>query len=293
MNGSEIRGPVVVGVTRSKANQWAVRWASDEAAWRRAPLVLLHAQEWPTGTSPRTEADHPAHRWAIGFRAAGEEMLETARVLATERHPGLEITTRLAEGRPVHALREAAEEAEQLVLGIRRLAEPHATLPIGSKGLALVGHLPCPLALVPEPQPDVSGSGPVVVGVDGSAASESAIGFAFEESALGKVELQAVEVQAPRDADWPDAIETGMLDLSEAMAGWQEKYPDIRIHHQVLTGDPAPLLAAVSRHARCLVVGSRGLGGFRGMVLGSTGRALVHRCTSPLVVVPNHRGTSG
>ncbi|WP_457030748.1 universal stress protein [Kitasatospora sp. P5_F3] len=289
MNDSKSRYPVVVGVDRSEASHWAVRWASDEAAWRGLPLLLLHAQEWPTGIPPENEPERPAHRWAIGFRAAGDALLDTARMLAAERHPGLEISSRLAEGRPVHVLREASDEAGQLVLGVRRLSEAHAALPIGSTGASLAGHLECPLALVPEPAPDVSGGGPVVVGVDSSAASVAAIGFAFEEAALGQVDLQAVEVRRPREADWPDLVEETLVDLSESLAGWREKYPDVRVRHEVLTGDPARMLAIAATRARCLVVGSRGLGGFRGMLLGSTGRALVHRCTSPLVIVPHGR----
>ncbi|GAA1222053.1 hypothetical protein GCM10009665_10340 [Kitasatospora nipponensis] len=54
----------------------------------------------------------------------------------------------------------------------------------------------------------------------------------------------------------------------------------------MLTGHPAEMPATAARHAHCLVIGSRGLGGFRGMVLGSTGRALVHRTYCPLMVVP-------
>ncbi|MFD0274227.1 universal stress protein [Kitasatospora sp. NPDC127111] len=287
MNGSGVRRPVVVGVDRSEANHWAVRWASDEAAWRGLPLLMLHAQDWPVGTPPEPGPDHPAHRWAIGLRAAGDTLLESARLTATERHPDLEITARLVEGRPVHVLREAADGAAQLVLGIRRLTEAHSALPIGSTGASLVGHLPCPVALVPEPVPDVSGGGPVVVGVDGSAASEAAIGFAFEEASLGGVDLQAVEVRRPKEAEWPELVETALADLGEALAGWREKYPDMRVRHEVLTGDPARMLAIAAARARCLVIGSRGLGGFRGMLLGSTGRALVHRCTSPLVIVPS------
>jgi len=289
MNGSESRRPVVVGVDRGEASHWAVRWASDEAAWRGRPLLLLHAQEWPTGIPQESKPDHPAHRWAIGFRAAGDALLDTARMLAAERHPGLEISSRLVEGRPVRVLRDAADEAEQLVLGVRRLSEAHSALPTGSIGASLAGHLKCPLALVPEPVPDVSGGGPVVVGVDGSAASAAAIGFAFEEAALGQEDLQAVEVRRPRDADWPDLVEQTLVDLSESLAGWRERYPDVRVRHEVLTGDPARMLAIAATRARCLIVGSRGLGGFRGMLLGSTGRALVHRCTSPLVIVPPGR----
>lgn len=277
---------MVVGVSRSEASRWAVRWASDEAAWRGLPLHLLHAQDWPTGISPQTDAERPEHHWIVALRAHGEELLESARLLASERHPELEIDTRLAEGRPVRVLRESAENAAQLVLGGRHLAEPQATLMIASKGASLVGHPPCPVVLVPEPEPDTSGSGPVVVGIDGSAACEAAIGFAFEEAALGQVDLQAVEVRRPREADRPDLVEESLLDLSESLAGWREKYPDVRVRHEVLTGDPAQMLSTAARHARCLVIGSRGRGGFQGLVLGSTGRVLVNRCHSPLVVVP-------
>ncbi|MER7756775.1 universal stress protein [Kitasatospora sp. NPDC097643] len=283
MNGFETRRPVIVGVDRSEASRWAVRWAADEAAGRGLPLHLLHAQEWPTGR-PEGEA---GHHWAIGLRAAGDTLLDTARLLAAERHPGLEITPRLVEGRPVRVLREAAEEAAQLVLGVRRLTEAHSALPIGSKGASLVGHLPCPIALVPEPPEDVSGPGPVVVGVDGSEASRAAIGFAFEEASLAGADVQAVVVRRTAEAVQPDLVEESLVDLSESLAGWQEKYPDIRVRHEVLTGSPAPMLAAVATRARCLVIGSRGLGGFRGLLFGSTGRALVHRCTVPLVIVPN------
>ncbi|MGW2248723.1 universal stress protein [Kitasatospora sp. NPDC001660] len=282
MNGFETRRPVIVGVDRSEASRWAVRWAADEAGWRGLPLHLLHAQDWPTG-----EPAQDPSRWVIGLRAAGDALLDTARLLAGEQHPGLEITTRLTEGRPVRVLREAADEAAQLVLGIRRLTEARSALPIGSKGASLVGHLRCPITLVPEPPEGLSGPGAVVVGVDGSESSRAAVAFAFEEAAIAGVDIQAVEVRRPAGADRPDPIEESLMDLSASLAGWEEKYPDVRVRREVLTGSPAPMLAAVATRARCLVIGSRGLGGFRGLLFGSTGRALVHRCTVPLVIVPN------
>ncbi|MGW2374741.1 universal stress protein [Kitasatospora sp. NPDC001683] len=276
MNGFETRRPVIVGIDRSEASRWAVRWAADEAAWRGLPLHLLHAQEWPTG-----EPAEDSGRWAIGLRAAGDALLDTARLLAAERHRGLAITPRLAECRPVRVLREAADEAAQLVLGIRRLTEARSALPIGSKGASLVGHLHCPITLVPEPPEGLSGPGAVVLGVDGSEASRAAIAFAFEEAALAGADVQAVEVGRRAEADRPSLIEESMMDLSESLAGWQEKYPGVRVRRE------APMLAAVATRARCLVIGSRGLGGVRGLLFGSTGRALVHRCTVPMVIVPN------
>ncbi|TDT97349.1 nucleotide-binding universal stress UspA family protein [Streptomyces sp. 846.5] len=276
---------MVAGVSRSEVSRAAVMWAADEAAWRGLPLLLLHSQDWPAGSSPRTTEEHPAHLWSTRFRATGERLLEEARTVALERHPGLAVTTRLAEGRAVHVLREAAEGASQLVLGVRHLTENDIFFMPGGKGSSLVGHTPCPLALVPEPHA-VSGDGPVVVGVDGSAASERAVETAFEEAARGDGGLLAVEVRRPREAGLPEFLEEARLDVSQALAGWTEKYPDTTVAWEVLTGNPALMLATASRRARCLVVGSRGVGGFRGMVLGSTSRGLLHRSHCPLLVVP-------
>jgi nucleotide-binding universal stress UspA family protein len=285
MNSTLAGGPVVAGVSRSRASRAAVKWAADEAAWRGLPLLLLHSQDWPAGSSPQTTEDHPAHLWSTHFRAMGERLLEEARTVALERRPGLEVTTRLAEGRAVQVLREAAEGASQLVLGARHLTENDIVFMPGGKGSSLVGHTPCLLALVPEPDA-VTGDGPVVVGVDGSAASQRAVGAAFEEAARGDTGLLAVEVRRPREAGLPDFLVEARLDVSQTLAGWTEKYPDTTVEWEVLTGNPVLMLATASRRARCLVVGSRGRGGFRGMVLGSTSRGLLHRSHCPLLVVP-------
>lgn len=286
---SILSGAVVAGVTRAEASRGAVRWAADEAAWRGLPLHLVHAQEWPPGTSPKAEPGHPAHLWSMHFRTTGEELLKDARYLTLKRHPGLEVTTALAEGRPVHVLREAAEHAFQLVVGERRLNESELFLSPTGKGESLVGHVPCLLTVVPQQPLGRHDDGPVVVGVDGSADSAHAVEVAFQEAARGGAGLLAVEVRRPREAGRPDFLEEGHYDVSQALAGWQEKYPDTAVDWEVLTGHPALMLATVSRNARCLVVGSRGRGGFRDMVLGSTSRSLVHRVHCPLLVVPSVR----
>jgi nucleotide-binding universal stress UspA family protein len=286
MNSSPIDGPVTVGLSRSEASRSALLWAVDEAAWRGLPLHLVHAQEWPPGTSPQARPDHPAHLWSTHFLGKGERLLEEARVLALERHPGLAVTMQLAEGRIVHVLREVADHASQLVLGARRLTEGDRLFMAGGKGASLVGHVPCLLALVPQDPAGENVGGPVVVGVDGSAAAERAVGTAFEEATRGGVGLLAVEVRRPREAGLADFLESAHRDASEALAGWSEKYPDTEVQWEVLTGDPALMLVTASQQARCLVVGTRGLGGFRGMLLGSTSRGLVHRAHCPLLVVP-------
>ena len=165
MKSTPAGGPVTVGVSRSEASRGALLWAADEAAWRGLPLHLVHAQEWPPGTSPQVPPSHPAHLWSTQFRTTGERLLDEARVRAVERHPGLAVTTQLAEGRIVRVLREAAEHASQLVLGAKRLTESDLLFVGHGKGVALLGHVPCPLALVPQERANQTGDGPVVVGV--------------------------------------------------------------------------------------------------------------------------------
>ncbi|MEZ0090940.1 universal stress protein [Streptacidiphilus sp. EB129] len=287
MNTTPSSRPVVVGVSRSESARAALLWAADEAAWRGLPLHLVHTQEWPLGTSSQAEPGHPAHLWSARFRTTGERLLDEARVRTVERHPGLSVTTQLAEGRAVQVLHGTAEHASHLVLGARRLTEGDLLFGGGGKGVSLLGHVPCPLHLVPQVREGHRGDGPVVVGVDGSAASERAVELAFDEAAQGEVGLLAVEVRRPREAELPDFLGDAHRDVSEALAGWAEKYPDTEVNWEVLTGHPALMLATASRHARCLVVGARGTGGFRGMMLGSTSRGLVHRAHCPLLVAPS------
>ncbi|WP_042369443.1 universal stress protein [Streptacidiphilus neutrinimicus] len=286
MNVPAAREPVLVGVSRSPATVWAVRWAADQAAARTLPLLIVHAQEWPSAVSPDVEPGGSGHLWAAHFRAAGQALVETARAEALQLRPELDVSVLVAEGRPHDVLRRFGGEASQVVVGTRLLSEVESPF-VRSRGAGLLGRLACPLALVPrllEPLPEHGGM--VVVGVDGSAVSEAAVAYAYEEAALNGARLVAVEVRRPHQAAREGFHEESRLDLGEALAGWREKYPQVEVEQEVLTGYPAHLLAEAARHARCLVVGTHGRSGWRDAVLGSTARSLVHRTHGPLVVVP-------
>ncbi len=285
MSTHDIRGPVVVGATHSEASHTAVAWAAQEAGRRHLPLRLIHVQEWPAQAASPGRPGHPSNLWKSHFHALGTSVLESGRYIATQRYPDLEIRTELVEGRPVKALREAAEGASLLVLGGRRPSEIEEIFAFGGTGASLAGHPPCPVALVLSPFWADETNAAVVVGVDGSTASEKAVALAFEEAELQSVELVAIEARRPGE-DFSDSMQESFRDLSEALAGWGEKYPGVRARHEVVVGNPALALVRAAARARCLVVGSRGRGGFRGMVLGSTSRTLVHHTPCPLIVVP-------
>jgi nucleotide-binding universal stress UspA family protein len=287
MNVPTSRDPVVVGVSRSAATVWAVRWAADQAAARGLPLLIVHAQEWPSAVSSEEAVPGAAGRlWASHFRAAGQARVDTARAGALQAHPGLDVSVLVAEGRPHDVLRRFGGEASQVVVGTRLLSDVESAF-VRSRGAGLLGQLACPVALVPcpgEQQPEHGRT--VVVGVDGSAASEAAVAFAYEEAELTGARLAAVEVRRAHHAARDGFYEESRLELAEALAGWHEKFPQVDVEQRVLSGYPAHLLAEAARHADCLVVGSHGRGGWHEALLGSTTRSLVHRTHSPLVVVP-------
>jgi nucleotide-binding universal stress UspA family protein len=138
----------------------------------------------------------------------------------------------------------------------------------------------------------------VVVGVDGSQASRPAIEFAVEQAVARQAELHAVLVWSVIDIHdvgivVPDSFdfneEAAKADrlLDEAMTGWLDRYPDLRVHcHAVHDLDPVRALLDQSEGAGLLVVGSRGTGGFADLRLGSTVDGLVRHATTPVAVVP-------
>ncbi|QBS44782.1 hypothetical protein DMB37_36560 [Nocardia sp. CS682] len=71
---------------------------------------------------------------------------------------------------------------------------------------------------------------------------------------------------------------------SERLAGWQEKYPDVTVTRKVYRTEPTEQLAEWSNSAQLIVVGSRGRGGFTGMLLGSTSHFLVQHAHCPVLV---------
>ncbi|MFD9482698.1 universal stress protein [Streptomyces sp. NPDC059991] len=74
--------------------------------------------------------------------------------------------------------------------------------------------------------------------------------------------------------------------LSETVAGWADKYPDVQITHEVLRGHPVEELALASVSALLVVVGRQGGGGYSGMKLGSVAHGLLHRAECLVITVP-------
>ncbi|MGW6930837.1 universal stress protein [Lentzea sp. NPDC054927] len=138
---------------------------------------------------------------------------------------------------------------------------------------------------------------PVVVGLDGSSASDTALAFAFEAAAMRGVSLHAVRTwwDITAETAWQLGLTTTNLAsieaaehwlLAEQVAGRSAAHPDVPVQ-QILTRDrPAHTLIKQSSDAQLIVAGTRGRGGFRGLLLGSTSQALIHHAHCPVSVVP-------
>jgi nucleotide-binding universal stress UspA family protein len=295
MSSVSVGHPVVAGVDGSETASQAAGWAAEEAARRRVPLRLLHAVSvMAVATVGVAGASQEVF---AAMESEGRQYLNAAADRIRRTHPELEVRLDLLEGDPVPTLIDQSTSAGLVVLGSRGLGGFTGML-VGSVAVSLAAHGHCPVAVIrgrAADEPPATG-GPVVVGVDGSPASETAVAWAYEEASLRDTELVAVHAWPELASDLayigPDQLiaswESWQGDqeavLAERLAGWQEKYPDVVVRRVVARDRPVRCLLAHAENAQLVVVGSRGRGGVRGMLLGSTSQALIQHAPCPVLV---------
>ncbi|MFD5246082.1 universal stress protein [Amycolatopsis sp. NPDC058340] len=293
MTAPEMR-PVVVGVDGSSSAVQAARWAATEAARRKAPLSITHAcMLIPVRMPPGVELPRP---YADALTEQGREVLAAAAEAAREAAPEVGVTTELRGGAAAEHLIGRSASADLIVLGSRGLGGFTGLL-VGSIAVAVATHGHCPVVVVrgaDRPQ-----DAPVVVGVDGSPTSDAALAFAFDAAATRGTRLVAVRAWSDfavgnawafgSALDWEtvQAAEARLVD--QQLGTYRSKYPDVPVESVVVRDRPAHTLLEHSENAQLVVVGSRGRGGFRGLLLGSTSQALIHHSASPVAVVPPAR----
>lgn len=284
--------PIIVGVDGSSSAVHAARWAAAEARRRRLPLRLVHAFDIPVGYAPGVVAPAAVRD---GMRKQGRDWLHEAERAVLEIAPAIEPELTVHQGPVVPFLVEASRDATMVVLGTRGLGGFTGLL-VGSISVTLAGHAHCPVVVVRGQDSGDGADGDVVVGVDGTPAGEAAIAFAFEQASLQGRGVVAVHTWTDSVLEAALAGDTSTVDfnplqrqayelLAERLAGWQEKYPDVRVHREVVRDRPATALLRYAATAGLVVVGTRGRGGFRGLVLGSTSQHLLHHAPCPVAVV--------
>ncbi len=282
---------VVVGVDGSGSSTQALDWAVDEASRRRLPLHLICA-------------------WAVDYAAGAigavvpiiedecRAVLQDARRRIAVAAPTAQVTSSQVQGQAAAALIAASRTADTVVVGSRGLGALGGVL-AGSTSMQVATHAECPVVVVREPSTAEASLPRVIVGVDGSEVSADAIGYAFQQAAqrdLGLTVVHAWDVQFVSGVlattttleAWQQLGDEERTVTAESVAGWREKYPDVEVRTHVLRGHALESLIAHSRGAELLVVGSRGRGGFRGLLLGSVSQGVLHQAHCPVAVVRPH-----
>lgn len=282
---------IVVGIDGSAASNSAVVWAARDAALRHVPLSLVHMLQTFVPTFPQIPMPSGVATWQ---EDDGRKVLEQAvkiaeDAVAAERK--IAIASEVKYSPPVPTLIEMSAEAEMVVVGSNGRGAVSRAL-LGSVSSAVVRRAKCPVAVIHEEASHEAPSdqAPVLVGIDGSPASELATAIAFDEASRRGVELKVlhawsdVEFFELSGSDWVAVRAEAERNVAECLAGWQERYPDVKVERLVVRERPARELIERSESAQLVVLGSHGRGYVAGMMLGSVSNAVVQSVRVPIIV---------
>jgi nucleotide-binding universal stress UspA family protein len=278
--------PIAVATNDSEQSQAAVMWAAQRAARAGLPLVILHVVDvrWVAEPIP----------WTGVLMEKGEELLETAAGRVRGTVP-IDITTKVLEGSVAGTLGKYSTKVSMLVVGS---GGTHLGGSLTDRALQVAAAAKCPVAVVG--MHSLEGRSGVLVGVDGSEESTQAVAFAAAEADREGQELTVlyafsgpnrwVRSGLPTSSLAELIVEEEQIVLSETISGLGEDYPDLVVHRVLETEkEPAQALVDAAANAQLLVVGSRGRGGFKRLLLGSTAHAVLTHLPCPTVITPVRR----
>jgi nucleotide-binding universal stress UspA family protein len=286
------RRGIAVGVDGSESSGVAVRWAARDAAMRNVSLTVVHLLTAPAVAWPATPISVGLGQWQ---QEQAKTIIADAIKVAEDsagQSGALQVNSEVIFAPIVPTLVDLSTKAQMIVVGCRGRGAFQRRL-LGSVSFGLVHHAHCPVAVIHDEGPAMPhpGQAPVLVGTDRSPASKPATALAFDEASRRGVELVAlhawtdVGAEALPDVDWPALKSVEDKILEEHLAGWQQQYPDVTVRRAMVFDQPARRLVEQSESAQLAVVGSRGRGGFAGMLLGSVSEAVVQSARVPVIVV--------
>ncbi len=277
---------IIVGTDGSPYSTVAIEWAANDALLRGIPLTVVYVLP-PYDAGLWLDIPVPGEFLEARNVRGDEITAEGMRIARDATGDKIAVSTHTVEGNAVSALVDLSKDADMIVIGCRGLGAISRTL-LGSVSSGLLHHAHCPVAVVHEERHH---GGPVVVGIDGSNASEAAVAIAFDEASRRGVGLTALHTYTDAVADegfayanWTMVVEQAQESLAERLAGWQEQYPDVQVSRVVSRDWPSHQLLELSKTAQLVVLGSHGRGGFAGLLLGSVSSAVAQSAEVPVIV---------
>lgn len=287
MDEKTTRSGVLVAVDGSSASKRSVEWAAREAQARGTSLTIAHCYYWPSSGLGAMDA--------IGFLMEGlakdsADVLAAAEATAHEVVPDLEVTVESHLGAPVAAIVDLSRRFEVSVVGSRGLGGFKGML-LGSVSTGVVANALSSVVVVRgEEDAPVGPDAPVVVGVDPSEAGQLALAEAFATADRRGCPLVAVHAWytpgSRMTAEQAAELGTSVAaDLDAQIAPLAGRYPNVEVEAVTYRDRATAALLARAQSAQLVVVGTRGRSELKGVLLGSTSRALVQHAPCPVMVV--------
>lgn len=285
-------GSIVVGADGSRDADRAVHWAAEQAALERRPLVMLSvASETPAlvAAGPGAAYAYPAEGLIDGALAVARE----AAVLAVRHRPGITVESVAVLGNARSALTDLTSDTHLLVLGSRGRG-PLRTKLLGSVSTSVTRNATCPV-VVCRPGTDLRVKKGVLVGADGTAESLPVIDFAFRQASLRSQPLTIVHtvhdvvaavVPAHLASDTEPELASQRLLLAETLAGFGERYPEVRVSTHVARGFAEEALAAIADAHNLVVIGRHPMDSIARRLSGAVATAVLERSHTHIAVVP-------
>lgn len=281
-------GAVVVGLGDTRDDVPELYWAAREATVRNRPLHIIRAYNLAVATLPW---DNMADRTIVSqMRTSALRRLRKAVTVVRGAYPDLALRADALHGTPWQVLGDAAATAEMTVVGSRRHGALGSAV-LGSVSSLVAARGPGPIVVAANPPGDPAEDPAVVVGIDGSPATEDVLDFAFDYASVHRRRLQVVFCWHPdlwAGMQWrgePPAPDRAERWMAEATGGWQEKYPDVVVSRGVVRAFPASGLVSESLSQELLVVGSHSKHPRVSAFLGSVSQGVLHHATCPVAVV--------
>lgn len=286
-------GLIIVGVDGSANGREALRFALAEAALRGARLGVVHSWSIPPLTTTGIGMIPAYGILRDELAGAAAETLETELARAAQGAPRVELERHVVQGDAAGALVERAEGADLLVVGSRGHGTVASTV-LGSVSRACLHHAPCPVAVVNVAHHAEHAR--IVVGVDSSPGAERALDWAFAEARLRSAAVHAVCAYEEPFAlgaaglSSPEVVVELRNALTEDAEAVVERArgsapPDVVVTGEAVHGPAGTVLVDAAEGADLLVVGSRGRGGFKSLLLGSVSQHCASRSGGVVIVV--------